>query len=163
MYFAYAVIFGSILSFQWFTFGSLNDYMGNFGNNFDGYEIIRKSQEYSLKYGGELTEESLQQMVRDCQSAENAKFPYKYISYFWKVCMVSVSADYRSCADWCLLYAFCSKRLVKTDEGMMRNGEKEKFEEEDGQEDCTDNGSSAFCMAGGGSNAKQGFHFFFFF
>lgn len=71
--FVYVVIFGSILSFQWFTFGSLDDYTNNFGNNFDGYEMIRKNQEYSLKYGGELTDEGLQQMVRDYQSAEKAK------------------------------------------------------------------------------------------
>ena len=34
--FVYCVIFGSILSFQWFCFGSSDDYTSAFGNNFDG-------------------------------------------------------------------------------------------------------------------------------
>ena len=34
--FVYIVIFGSILSFQWFTFGSSDDYTSAFGNNFVG-------------------------------------------------------------------------------------------------------------------------------
>ena len=68
--FVYTVIFGSILSFQWFGFGSSDDYTSAFGNNFDGYEVIRNSQEYSLMFGGELTDESLQQLVRDYQSMD---------------------------------------------------------------------------------------------
>ena len=68
--FVYTVIFGSILSFQWFSFGSSDDYTSAFGNNFDGYEVIRSSQEYSLMVGGELTDESLQQLVRDYQSMD---------------------------------------------------------------------------------------------
>lgn len=65
--FLYLVVFGSILSFQWFSFGSSDDYTSAFGNNFDGYDMIRKSQEYSLIFGGELTDQSLQKMVGDYQ------------------------------------------------------------------------------------------------
>lgn len=65
--FLYLVVFGSILSFQWFSLGSSNDYTSAFGNNFDGYDMIRKSQEYSLMFGGELTDQSLQRMVGDYQ------------------------------------------------------------------------------------------------
>lgn len=65
--FLYLVVFGSILSFQWFSFGSSDDYTSAFGNNFDGYDMIRKSQEYSLMFGGELTDQSLQKMVSDYQ------------------------------------------------------------------------------------------------
>lgn len=68
--FVYCVIFGGILSFQWFGFGSSNDYTSAFGNNFDGYEVIRDSQEYALLFGGELTDETLQQLVRDYQKME---------------------------------------------------------------------------------------------
>lgn len=70
--FVYVVIFGSVLSFQWFSFGSKNDYTSSFGNNFDGYDVIRNSQEYSLIFGEELTDESLQQVVRDYQRVEMA-------------------------------------------------------------------------------------------
>ena len=70
--FVYIVIFGSILSFQWFTFGSSDDYTSAFGNNFDGYEMINESQEYSLAFGGELTDETLQQLVREYQRMEAA-------------------------------------------------------------------------------------------
>ena len=45
--FVYYVIFGSILSFQWFGFGSSGDYTSAFGNNFDGYTVIKDSQEYA--------------------------------------------------------------------------------------------------------------------
>lgn len=65
--FLYVVVFGCILSYQWFTFGSSGDHTSAFGNNFDGYTTIRDSQEYSLLYGGELTDETLQRMVRDYQ------------------------------------------------------------------------------------------------
>ena len=63
--FVYCVIFGSILSFQWFGFGSSDDYTSAFGNNFDGYTVIKDSQEYALSFGGELTDETLQQIVSD--------------------------------------------------------------------------------------------------
>ena len=65
--FIYVVIFGFILSFQWFSLGSRNDYTSSFGNHFDGYNVIRNSQEYALAFGGELTDESLRQLVRDYQ------------------------------------------------------------------------------------------------
>ena len=65
--FIYIVIFGSVLSFQWFSFGSSDDYTSAFGNNFDGYGMIRDRQEHSLEFGGELTDESLQKLVRDYQ------------------------------------------------------------------------------------------------
>lgn len=70
--FIYVVIFGSILSFQWFSFGSSDDHTSAFGNNFDGYKMIKDSQEYSLEFGRELTEENLQQLVRDYQRMESA-------------------------------------------------------------------------------------------
>ena len=65
--FVYIVIFGSVLSFQWFSFGSSDDYTSAFGNNFDGYEMIREHQNYAHNFGEELTNETLQQMVRDYQ------------------------------------------------------------------------------------------------
>lgn len=71
--FTYTVIFGWILSFQWFSFGSSNDYTSAFGNNFDGYSVIRDSQEYSLLFGEELTDETLQQLVRDYQRMSAAE------------------------------------------------------------------------------------------
>jgi len=70
--FIYVVIFGNILSFQWFSFGSSDDYTSAFGNNFDGYGMIRDSQEHSLEFGGELTDESLQKLVRDYQETRAA-------------------------------------------------------------------------------------------
>ena len=70
--FIYMVVFGNILSFQWFSFGSSDDYTSAFGNNFNGYEVIRNRQEYSLMFGGELTDECLQQLVKDYQSMETA-------------------------------------------------------------------------------------------
>lgn len=68
--FIYVVIFGSILTFQWFSFGSSDDYTSAFGNNFDGYGMIRDRQEYSLEFGGKLTDESLQKLVRNYQEIE---------------------------------------------------------------------------------------------
>ena len=68
--FVYCVIFGSILSFQWFGFGSSGDYTSAFGNNFDGYTVIKDSQGYALSFGGELTDETLQQIVSDYQQME---------------------------------------------------------------------------------------------
>lgn len=70
--FLYAVIFGGVLSYQWFTFGSQNDYTSAFGNNFDGYAMIRSKQEYGEEYGGELTDETLRQIVMDYQRLEAA-------------------------------------------------------------------------------------------
>lgn len=70
--FVYIVIFGSILSFQWFGFGSSDDVTSSFGNNFDGYGMIREKQKHSLKFGGKLTDESLQELVRDYQGIKAA-------------------------------------------------------------------------------------------
>ena len=72
--FIYVVVFGSILSFQWFTFGSADrdSFSGSFGNHFDGYSIIRESQAYSRTFGGTLTDETLQEMVRDYQTIYHA-------------------------------------------------------------------------------------------
>ena len=68
--FTYLVVFGSILSFQWFNFGSMHDYTSSFGNNFDGYASIRDRQEYALSFEGDLTDETMQQLVRDYQRME---------------------------------------------------------------------------------------------
>lgn len=69
--FVYIIVIGDILSYQWFTFGSSNGYT-SFSNSFDGYDTIRKSQQYAHSFGGELTDESLQQMVRDYQNKRAA-------------------------------------------------------------------------------------------
>lgn len=69
--FIYVVILGCFLSFEWFTFGSSKGYSA-FDNNFDGYSMIRDKQEYSLLFGGELTDETLQEIVRDYQEIQGA-------------------------------------------------------------------------------------------
>ena len=70
--FAYIVIFGGIMIFQWMTFGSQKDGSGLINHNFDGYENIRKHKEYAARYGDILTDESITAMVRDHQrSLEN--------------------------------------------------------------------------------------------
>jgi len=66
--FIYVVIFGTVLSLQWFSFGSQNDYTSAFGNNFDGYSMIKESQKYSYLFGGKLTDETLRQMVQNYQA-----------------------------------------------------------------------------------------------
>lgn len=65
--FLYVVIFGGLFSYQWFTFGSKNDLTSSFGNNFDGYANIRQKQEYAKQWEGDLTDETLQAMVKDYQ------------------------------------------------------------------------------------------------
>lgn len=72
--FIYTVVFGAILSFQWFTFGSSDrdSFSGSFGNHFDGFSMIKESQAYSRTFGGELTDETLQEMVRSYQSVYQA-------------------------------------------------------------------------------------------
>ncbi len=65
--FLYIVVFGGVLSYQWFTLGTPNDYSSAFGNNFDGYFNIRSNQEYADQWRGSMTDEKLQQMVRDYQ------------------------------------------------------------------------------------------------
>ena len=83
--FIYIVIFGNILSFQWFSFGSSGDYTSAFGNNFDGYGVIRESQEYALNFGEELTDETLQQVVRDYQRMEAAGMEKELEKSDWKI------------------------------------------------------------------------------
>lgn len=63
----YIVVFGSFLTYQWFTFGSSGGVYSGFGNNFDGYENIKKMKEYAKQWEGKLTDETLQGMVRDYQ------------------------------------------------------------------------------------------------
>lgn len=65
--FLYIVVFGSILSYQWFQFGTSNDASSAFGNNFDGYSNIRSKQTYAEQWRGPITDEKLQQMVKDYQ------------------------------------------------------------------------------------------------
>lgn len=66
--FFYLVIFGGLFSYQWFTFGSKDDFTSSFGNNFDGYSNIRQKQEYAKQWEGDLTDETLQAMVKDYQT-----------------------------------------------------------------------------------------------
>ncbi|MCH5345273.1 MAG: ABC transporter permease [Acetatifactor sp.] len=66
--FAYVVIFASVLNYQWFTFGSHNPYQAAFGNDFDGYVNIRSSQAYAKAYAGELTDETVQELIKDYQN-----------------------------------------------------------------------------------------------
>lgn len=65
--FLYVVVFGNVLSYQWFQFGTADDYSSAFGNNFDGYSNIRSKQAYANGWRGPLTDKTLQQMVRDYQ------------------------------------------------------------------------------------------------
>lgn len=83
--FIYIVIFGSVLSFQWFTFGSSDDYTSAFGNNFDGYGMIKDSQKYALAFGEELTDETLQQLVREYQRMEAEGFELELERTDWKI------------------------------------------------------------------------------
>ena len=83
--FIYIVIFGSALSFQWFTFGSSDDYTSAFGNNFDGYGMIKDSQEYALAFGEELTDETLQQLVREYQRMEAEGLELELERTDWKI------------------------------------------------------------------------------
>lgn len=82
--FAYVEIIGNILIFQWFGFGSPNDHTSAFGNNFDGYTTIRDSQEYALSFKGQLTDETLQQLVRDYQQLEAAGMEEQLDKTDWK-------------------------------------------------------------------------------
>ncbi len=83
--FVYIVIFGSVLSFQWFSFGSSDDYTSAFGNNFDGYSMIKGSQEYALLFGGELTDITLQEMVRNYQQLEADGMEEELEKTDWKI------------------------------------------------------------------------------
>lgn len=83
--FVYVVVFGCILSYQWFSFGSSGDHISAFGNNFDGYSMIRSKQEYSLLFDGELTDETLQRMVRDYQEMHAAGMEREMEKTDWQV------------------------------------------------------------------------------
>lgn len=81
----YVIVFGSILSFQWFSFGSSDDYTSAFGNNFDGNKVIKESQEYSREFGGILTDGSLQQLVKDYQRMEKAGMEKDLEKTDWRI------------------------------------------------------------------------------
>lgn len=83
--FVYVVIIGNILAFQWFSFGSMDDYTSAFGNNFDGYAMIRNRQEYALSFGGELTDETLQQIVTDYQQMKAEGMEEELEKTDWRV------------------------------------------------------------------------------
>ncbi len=86
--FFYCVVFASFFGYQCMSFGSYKEHHD--GKNFDGYENIRNCQAYFRKYGV-LTDETLQEWVRDSQSlsaqldeerrtqgAENPETVHKY-------------------------------------------------------------------------------------
>lgn len=83
--FVYVVVFGGVLSYQWFTFGSSDDYTSAFGNNFDGYTVIRESQSFAERFGGTLTDESLQQMVLEYQRLEAAGYEAELERTDWSI------------------------------------------------------------------------------
>ena len=69
--FVYCVIYGGVLSFQWFVFGSEGeDRTSAYGNNFDGYSQIQKNRELAASYGGYLTDETIQKAVNDWRTME---------------------------------------------------------------------------------------------
>lgn len=82
--FLYIIIFGDLLSYQWFTFGSADDFTSSFGNHFDGYSNIRKKQEYAKQLEGDLTDEKLQAMVRDYQERAGSNDISEYEMTDWK-------------------------------------------------------------------------------
>ena len=84
--FMYLAVFGCILSLQWFNFGSKVDYTkSTFARNFDGYDAIRDRQEYARSFGGDLTDESLQQIVRDYQQMEAADSKKAWDLIDWEI------------------------------------------------------------------------------
>lgn len=82
--FLYIIIFGNLLSYQWFTFGSTDDFTSSFGNHFDGYSNIRKKQEYAKQLEGDLTDEKLQAMVRNYQERAGSNEISEYEMTDWK-------------------------------------------------------------------------------
>ena len=82
--FLYIIIFGALLSYQWFTFGSADDFTSSFGNHFDGYSNIRKKQEYAKQWEGDLTDETLQAMVRDYQERAGSNDISEYEMIDWE-------------------------------------------------------------------------------
>ena len=67
--FIYCVLYGGVLSCQWFVFGSEGeDTTSPYGNNFDGYTTIRNYQEEFSQFGNLWTDETFQKMVEKYQS-----------------------------------------------------------------------------------------------
>lgn len=97
--FVYIVIFGNILSFQWFSFGSSDDYTSAFGNNFDGYGMIRESQKYASAFGEELTDETLQQLVKDYQRMDATGMEKELEKTDWKIINSWLAALYPEFRD----------------------------------------------------------------
>lgn len=74
--FLYIIIFGDLLSYQWFTFGSADDFTSSFGNRFDGYSNIRKKQEYANNW------KALNSWIQTLwPELEEADQPYIMLSY----------------------------------------------------------------------------------
>lgn len=74
--FLYIIIFGNLLSYQWFTFGSTDDFTSSFGNRFDGYSNIRKKQEYANNW------KALNAWIQTLwPELEEADQPYIMLSY----------------------------------------------------------------------------------
>lgn len=82
--FVYIVVFGAVLSYQWFTFGSVDDPTSAFGKKFDGHANIRDKQKYAAEMGGLFTDRRLQELVRDYQEKVKAgqEEDVKKIEYF---------------------------------------------------------------------------------
>lgn len=137
--FVYIVIFGSVLSFQWFSFGSSDDYTSAFGNNFDGYEMIREHQNYAHNFGEELTNETLQQMVRDYQrlfevgtdkelEITDCKTVSSWLSYVYPELEDTsiIPPSYRSMIDYVNpddLTGFYERRQIAIDMFLENNGQ----------------------------------------
>ena len=83
--FLYLVVFGSILSFQWFSLGSRGGYSTGFENNFDGYSAIRNCQEYAQSFAGDMTDETLQRLVRDYQRMDAADMEKELEKTDWRI------------------------------------------------------------------------------
>lgn len=83
--FLYLVVFGSILSFQWFSLGSPGGYSTGFGYNFDGYSAIRNCQEYARSFAGDLTDDTLQQLVQDYQRMNAAGMEDDFSKTDWRI------------------------------------------------------------------------------
>jgi len=78
--FAYIIVFAGILQYQWFTFGTSNDETSLFGNHFDGYENIKKHQEYAKQYGNVLNDVSFSKMVSDYQESDTRLSDWKVLN-----------------------------------------------------------------------------------
>ena len=74
--FLYSVLYGGVLSFQWFVFGSLGeDTTSPYENNFDGYFAIRDWQERFSQFGDYWTDETFQKIVADYESYDPMERP----------------------------------------------------------------------------------------